>query len=236
MIQNHPHRTGSHLRRELVRCLACHGSTFSRVGASGKPGAVQSFQNLWGSPQASIAPSEPPLPRATVRLGNVPTRRDGGRLRSCGLLPKLRLADQATTRASRPNVPSHGEQVARQVLDDGRHDTRRTRSLGSRAHPCRQPIAEAGDARLRRRRGTKFHTRCIVGYRGGVRSPGPWSSWETGLLQVTQSRSRSRCESKRIAHGRGADQLLVHAPRARATVLWSLGVSPDRQRPLKQLR
>jgi antitoxin ChpS len=40
VIQNHPHRAGSHLRRELVRCPACHGSTFSRVGASGKPGAV----------------------------------------------------------------------------------------------------------------------------------------------------------------------------------------------------
>src|SRR5271163_1899856 len=42
VIQNHPHRASSHLRRELVRCLACHGSTLSRVGASGKPGAVQS--------------------------------------------------------------------------------------------------------------------------------------------------------------------------------------------------
>src|SRR5208282_5488778 len=41
VIENHPHRAASHLRRELVRCLACHGSTFSRVGASGKPGAVQ---------------------------------------------------------------------------------------------------------------------------------------------------------------------------------------------------
>jgi hypothetical protein len=40
VIQNHPHRAGSHLRRELLRCLACHGSAFSRVGASGKPGAV----------------------------------------------------------------------------------------------------------------------------------------------------------------------------------------------------
>jgi CheY-like chemotaxis protein len=27
--------------REFVRRLACHGSTFSRVGASGNPGAVQ---------------------------------------------------------------------------------------------------------------------------------------------------------------------------------------------------
>src|SRR5208283_2487494 len=35
-----PTAINSHLRRELVRCLACHGSTFSRVGASGKPGAV----------------------------------------------------------------------------------------------------------------------------------------------------------------------------------------------------
>src|SRR4029077_2249187 len=41
VIENHPHRASAHLRRELVRCLACHGSTFSRVGASGKPGAVQ---------------------------------------------------------------------------------------------------------------------------------------------------------------------------------------------------
>src|ERR1700677_206470 len=40
VIQNHPHRAGSHLRRELIRCLARHGSTFSTVGASGKPGAV----------------------------------------------------------------------------------------------------------------------------------------------------------------------------------------------------
>src|ERR1700679_323113 len=37
VIQNHPYRAGSRLRRELVRCLACHGSTLSRVGASGKP-------------------------------------------------------------------------------------------------------------------------------------------------------------------------------------------------------
>src|ERR1035437_1231719 len=40
MVQNHPHRTGPDLRREFVRRLACHGSTFSRVGASGNPGAV----------------------------------------------------------------------------------------------------------------------------------------------------------------------------------------------------
>jgi len=40
MIQNHPHRTGPDLRREFVRRLACHGSAFSRVGASGNPGAV----------------------------------------------------------------------------------------------------------------------------------------------------------------------------------------------------
>jgi hypothetical protein len=42
VIQNHPHRAGADLGRKLVRRHACHGSTFSRVGASGKPGAVQS--------------------------------------------------------------------------------------------------------------------------------------------------------------------------------------------------
>jgi hypothetical protein len=40
VILNHPHRTGPDFRREFVRRLACHGSTFSRVGASGNPGAV----------------------------------------------------------------------------------------------------------------------------------------------------------------------------------------------------
>ena len=43
VIQNHPHRAGAHLGRELVGRLACHGSTFSGVGASDKPGAVQAL-------------------------------------------------------------------------------------------------------------------------------------------------------------------------------------------------
>ena len=42
VIDHHPHRALAHLRRKLVRRLACHGSILSRVGASGKPGAVQS--------------------------------------------------------------------------------------------------------------------------------------------------------------------------------------------------
>jgi transposase InsO family protein len=41
VIQNHPNRAIAHLGRKLVRCLACHRSTFSGVGASDKPGAVQ---------------------------------------------------------------------------------------------------------------------------------------------------------------------------------------------------
>jgi hypothetical protein len=40
VIEHHPHRTLAHFRRILVRCLACHRSTFSGVGASDKPGAV----------------------------------------------------------------------------------------------------------------------------------------------------------------------------------------------------
>jgi hypothetical protein len=42
VVQQHPNRAGPHLRRKLVRRLARHGSTFSGVGASDKPGAVQS--------------------------------------------------------------------------------------------------------------------------------------------------------------------------------------------------
>jgi hypothetical protein len=41
VIENHPHRAGADLGRKPVRRPACHGSTFSGVGASGKPGAVQ---------------------------------------------------------------------------------------------------------------------------------------------------------------------------------------------------
>ncbi|MFA5969340.1 MAG: hypothetical protein WC816_08895, partial [Sphingomonas sp.] len=41
VIHHHPHRPCTDLRRKLVRRLACHGSTFSGVEASDKPGAVQ---------------------------------------------------------------------------------------------------------------------------------------------------------------------------------------------------
>jgi hypothetical protein len=41
VIGHHPHRALADFRRKLVRRLAHTGSTFSGVGASGKPGAVQ---------------------------------------------------------------------------------------------------------------------------------------------------------------------------------------------------
>ena len=40
MLRNHPNSAGADLRREFVRRSACHGPYFSRVGVSGKPGAV----------------------------------------------------------------------------------------------------------------------------------------------------------------------------------------------------
>src|ERR1700683_4266883 len=40
VLENQPNRARAHFRRKSVRCLACHRSTFSRLGASGKPGAV----------------------------------------------------------------------------------------------------------------------------------------------------------------------------------------------------
>src|ERR1700728_2392071 len=39
VLENQPNRKRAHFRRKSVRCLACHRSTFSRLGASGKPGA-----------------------------------------------------------------------------------------------------------------------------------------------------------------------------------------------------
>src|SRR4051812_47801445 len=47
VIQHQPHRAGTDLGRELVACLLAHGSTFSRVGASGKPGAVHPYVATW---------------------------------------------------------------------------------------------------------------------------------------------------------------------------------------------
>src|SRR3546814_408499 len=41
VIQHHPDRSLAYLRRKLVRRFAHSGSFYSRVGASGKPGAVQ---------------------------------------------------------------------------------------------------------------------------------------------------------------------------------------------------
>jgi hypothetical protein len=46
VIQHQPHRAGTDLRRKLVACLLAHGSTFSRVGASSKPGAVHNIVGL----------------------------------------------------------------------------------------------------------------------------------------------------------------------------------------------
>src|SRR5271156_1983272 len=40
VIQDQPHSAGTDLRRKPVACLIAHGSILSRVGASGKPGAV----------------------------------------------------------------------------------------------------------------------------------------------------------------------------------------------------
>ena len=54
VIQHHPHRAGADLRRKLVRRLACHGSTFSRVGASGKPGAVHKMLSSKASTAACV--------------------------------------------------------------------------------------------------------------------------------------------------------------------------------------
>jgi predicted MPP superfamily phosphohydrolase len=43
VIQNHPHRAGSHLRRELVRCLACHGCTSQEFEPPANPGRFNSI-------------------------------------------------------------------------------------------------------------------------------------------------------------------------------------------------
>jgi transposase len=77
MIQHQPHGSLAYFRGELVRRLAHDGSTFSGVGASGKPGAVHTANrkglrypsDLTDDEWALVAPMIPPA-------------RHGGRKRS----------------------------------------------------------------------------------------------------------------------------------------------------------
>lgn len=50
VIQHHPYRSLADIGGKLVRCLADTGSTFSEIGASGKPGAVHSAARTIFSP------------------------------------------------------------------------------------------------------------------------------------------------------------------------------------------
>jgi hypothetical protein len=47
VIQHHPDRPLADFRCKLVRRLAHIGSVYSRVGASGKPGAVQLMSDVY---------------------------------------------------------------------------------------------------------------------------------------------------------------------------------------------
>src|ERR1700684_1092666 len=74
VIQNHSHRAGAHLGRELVSRLAYHGSTFSGVGASDQPGAVQMLDKGYSRRQVARVTS---LSRNTIRkmlLNRLPQR------------------------------------------------------------------------------------------------------------------------------------------------------------------
>jgi hypothetical protein len=66
VIQNHPHRPGSHLRRELVRCPACQGSAFSRV----EPPANRGGSRLTGARTSCECSS-----RRAEALGQIEPRR-----------------------------------------------------------------------------------------------------------------------------------------------------------------
>lgn len=57
MIQHHPHRSIADFRRKLVRCLAHRAPSYSGVGASGKPGAVQPVFGQGDTHVAIISPT-----------------------------------------------------------------------------------------------------------------------------------------------------------------------------------
>src|SRR4051794_16726385 len=61
VIQNQPNRAGPDLGRELVGRLACHGSTFSGVGASDQPGAVHGLEGMVSKRKDSTYRSGPTM-------------------------------------------------------------------------------------------------------------------------------------------------------------------------------
>ena len=79
-----------------------------RTTASTPPLLLRQSDDIVFQPEVRSAADEL---LAIGRLGSVPTRKDVGRVQSCGSPPILRLVDQAITRALRPIAPSHGERV-----------------------------------------------------------------------------------------------------------------------------
>src|SRR3954463_11456367 len=101
VIQHQPHRAGTDLGRELVACLLAHGSTFSRVGASGKPGAVQ-------GPKRENAGIKGPSARqkAGEEIGRE-TLTHSSRMERSTELPadgKFRMLDRSSVSERPPNV------------------------------------------------------------------------------------------------------------------------------------
>ena len=73
VLENQPNRKRAHFRRKSVRCLACHRSTFSRLGASGKPGAVQQRQPR--GPSVALGDRTTPTPGSSCARGYFATAR-----------------------------------------------------------------------------------------------------------------------------------------------------------------
>jgi hypothetical protein len=68
VLENQPNRKRAHFRRKSVRCLACHRSTFSRLGASGKPGAGHCAG--YCSSELTLGFKVSLAPRATMMTGS----------------------------------------------------------------------------------------------------------------------------------------------------------------------
>ena len=59
IVENHAHGALADFGRILVRCLAHDAPSYSGVGASGKPGAVQDWIKAVGAKAAYIEPGSP---------------------------------------------------------------------------------------------------------------------------------------------------------------------------------
>ncbi|WP_313046277.1 DNA methyltransferase, partial [Brevundimonas sp.] len=89
MIQHHPNRSIADLRRKFVRRLAHRAPSYSGVGASGKPGAVQTGLAFAPPTGTGVKLNADDLFEAPLEQAQIDFENEGGETYICGNPPYL---------------------------------------------------------------------------------------------------------------------------------------------------